>query len=97
MVTALSTGYEAAVNPPLEFHIDNEYNQLNNKIILSIHMYAPYELVMFLDMKNTEFTEEYRLQLYDNFKQSFRKYAIKRIHVYIDEMGKYYMDSWVRL
>ena len=107
MVTALSAGYEATIKSPLKFPNDSKYNPDNNKLILSVHMYAPYELVMKPDMDNTEFTEQYRLELYDNFKQVYRKYVANGIHVIIGEMGfvnknntqarlewgKYYMES----
>ena len=107
MVTALSAGYDATINSPLEFPSDIKYNPDNNKLILSVHMYAPYELVMKPDMDNAEFTEEYRLQLYDNFKQVYRKYVNRGIHVIVGEMGfvnknnteariawgKYYIES----
>ena len=111
MVTALSAGYDATINSPLEFPSDIKYNPDNNKLILSVHMYAPYELVMKPDMDNAEFTEEYRLQLYDNFKQVYRKYVNKGIHVIVGEMGfvnknnteariawgKYYIESGRKL
>ena len=111
MVTALSAGYDATINSPLEFPSDIKYNPDNNKLILSVHMYAPYELVMKPDMDNAEFTEEYRLQLYDNFKQVYRKYVNRGIHVIVGEMGfvnknnteariawgKYYIESGRKL
>ena len=107
LVTALSAGYEATINSPLQFPNDKKYNPDNNKLMLSVHMYSPYELVMKPDMDNTEFTEEYQRGLYDNFKQVYRKYVNKGIHVVIGEMGfvnknntqariawgKYYMTS----
>jgi hypothetical protein len=74
-------------------------------------MYSPYELVMKPDMDNTKFTDEYKKQLYGNFKEVFRKYVAKGIHVVIGEMGfvnknntedriewgKYYMESCRKL
>ena len=111
LVTALSAGYDATINSPLEFPDDSKYNPNNNKLMLSVHMYDPYELVMKPDMDNVQFTEEYRYQLYDNFKQVYRKYVAKGIHVVIGEMGfvnknnteerikwgKYYMESCRKL
>ena len=111
MITGLSAGYDATINSPLEFPNDSKYNPTINRLLLSVHMYAPYDLVMNPDMEKTEFTDEYREQLYDNFKQVYRKYVTKGIHVVIGEMGfvnknntqariewgKYYMNSCRKL
>ena len=111
LVTALSAGYDATINSALEFPNDNKYNPNNNKLMLGVHMYTPYELVMKPDMDNVQFTEEYRNQLYNNFKQVYRKYVAKGIHVVIEEMGfvnknnteerikwgKYYMENCRKL
>ena len=111
MVTGLSAGYDATINSPLQFPDDSKYNPTINRLILSVHMYAPYDLVMNPDMEKTEFTEEYREQLYDNFKNVYRKYVPRGINVIIGEMGfvnknntaariewgKYYMHSCRKL
>ena len=111
MITALSAGFGATINSPLQFPDDSKYNPTNNKLILSVHMYAPYELVMKPDMDNTKFTDEYKEQLYDNFKEVYRKYVAKGTHVIIGEMGfvnknntedriewgKFYMNSCRKL
>ena len=111
MITGLSAGYDATINSPLEFPNDSKYNPTINRLLLSVHMYAPYDLVMNPDMEKTEFTDDYREQLYDNFKQVYRKYVTKGIHVVIGEMGfvnknntqariewgKYYMNSCRKL
>ena len=111
LVTALSAGYDATINSALEFPNDNKYNPNNNKLMLGVHMYTPYELVTKPDTDNVQFTEEYRNQLYNNFKQVYRKYVAKGIHVVIEEMGfvnknnteerikwgKYYMESCRKL
>jgi len=45
LVTPLSAGYDATVNSPFEFPDDSEYNPGNNKLLLSVHMYAPMILL----------------------------------------------------
>ena len=111
MVTGLSAGYDATINSPLQFPDDSKYNPTITRLLLSVHMYAPYDLVMNPDMGNTEFTEEYRNQLYDNFKNVYRKYVPRGINVVVGEMGfvnknntaariewgKYYMHSCRKL
>ena len=111
LVTALSDGYDATINSALEFPNDNKYNPNNNKLMLGVHIYTSYELVTKPDMDNVQFTEEYRNQLYNNFKQVYRKYVAKGIHVVIEEMGfvnknnteerikwgKYYMENCRKL
>ena len=51
MVTGLSAGYDATINSPLDFPDDSKYNPNTNRLLLSVHMYAPYDLVMNPDME----------------------------------------------
>ena len=87
MVTGLSAGYVATINSPLQFPDDSKYNPTINRLLLSVHLYSPYDLVMNPDMEKTEFTEEYRNELYDNFKNVYRKYVPRGINVVVGEMG----------
>ena len=87
LVTALSAGYDATIKSPLVFPDDSRYNPDNNKLLLSVHMYAPYELVMKPDMDNVVFTEQYQKELFNNFKQVYKKYVANGIHVVVGEMG----------
>ena len=45
MVTGLAAGYDAIMKSPLKFPNDKKYNSTNNKLVLSVHMYAPYDFV----------------------------------------------------
>ena len=87
LVTGLSAGFDATMKSPLEFPNDSKYNPMNNKLMLSVHMYAPYELVMFPDMENSKFTDEYKNILLGNLKDVYKKYVTRGIHVVVGEMG----------
>ena len=87
LVTALSAGYDATVNSPFEFPDDKKYNPDNNKLLLSVHMYAPYDFAMNPNMTMKEFTPEYRAELYEKFTTIYQKYVAKGYHVVVGEMG----------
>ena len=57
MHTALSAGYDATMKSPFKFPNDKKYNPDNNKLILSVHMYAPYDFALNPDMKLSKFTD----------------------------------------
>ena len=63
LVTALSAGYDTTVNSPFEFPDDTAYNKENNKLLLSVHIYVPYDFAMNPNMTLNEFTPEW-LKLY---------------------------------
>ena len=87
LITGLSAGYDATINSPLVFPDDSKYNPDNNKLLLSVHMYAPYDFAMNPNMTLNEFTPEYRAELYEMFKNVYRKYVARGIYVVVGEMG----------
>ena len=87
MVTPLAAGYQAAIESPFEFPHDSKYNGINRKLILSVHMYAPYNLALNADKNYTKFEEGYKAELTDNFKNLYQKYVENGRQVIIGEMG----------
>jgi endoglucanase len=87
MVTPLAAGYQAAIESPFEFPHDSKYNGINRKLILSVHMYAPYNLALNADKNYTKFEEGYKAELTDNFKTLYQKYVENGRQVIIGEMG----------
>lgn len=87
MVTPLAASYGGAVNQDFIFPDDTKYNPKNSKIILSVHMYTPYNFVMNADMSYVTFEESYANELYSDFKNLYETFILKGHNVIIGEMG----------
>ena len=86
MITPLAASYSSAINSNIVFPDDSKYN-FRNKLILSVHMYSPYNFALNGDMTYTKFTEGYREELYESFSNLYKKYILKNRNVIIGEMG----------
>ena len=87
MVTPLSAAYSSAVNQDFIFPGDTSYNPTNPKILLSVHMYLPYNFAMNADMSYVTFEEAYGNELYSAFKNLYERFVLKGHNVIIGEMG----------
>ena len=74
----------STVKYPFAFPDDKIYN---NKLILSVHKYAPYDFIMNSNMSLNEFSLDYRAELYDKFTIIYKKFIQEGHHVVIGEMG----------
>jgi len=87
MVTPIAAAYSSAINQDFIFPGDSKYNPTNPKILLSVHMYLPYNLAMNKDMSYTTFEESYANELYSDFKNLYESFVLKGHNVIIGEMG----------
>ena len=87
MVTPIAAAYSSAVNQDFIFPGDSKYNPTNPKILLSVHMYLPYNFAMNADMSYTTFEESYASELYSDFKNLYESFVLKGHNVIIGEMG----------
>ena len=87
MVTPLAAAYGAAVTSDFIFPGDSKYNPTNPKILLSVHMYLPYNFAMNADMSFTKFEEAYKNEVVGDFKTLYENFVLKGHHVVIGEMG----------
>ena len=87
MVTPLAAAYGAAVTSDFIIPGDSKYNPNNSKILLSVHMYLPYNFAMNADMSFTKFEAAYQNEVVGDFKTLFEKFVLKGHHVVIGEMG----------
>ena len=87
MITPLAASFSSAINADVVFPDDSLYNPQNNKLLLSVHMYTPYNFALNGDMAYTEFIDMYREELYEDFVLLYKKYVSKGINVVIGEMG----------
>ncbi|MBR6072206.1 MAG: glycoside hydrolase family 5 protein, partial [Acholeplasmatales bacterium] len=86
MITPLFAGYQSAIDSNVVFPDDSKYNQ-NNKLILSIHMFAPYQFCLDGNMEYTQFLDSYKDEIYENFVNLYKKYVSKGHSIIIGEMG----------
>ena len=87
MVTPLAAAYGAAVASDFIFPGDSQYNPTNPKIMLSVHMYLPYNFAMNKDMNYVTFEEAYANELYSDFKSLYENFVLKGHQVVVGEMG----------
>ena len=71
---------------------DTPYNGKDKKILVSVHMYSPYDFALDSDMSKNYFTEAHKNELEWNFQQLKKKFVDNGIHVVITEMGA--TDKW---
>ena len=87
MVTPLAAAYGAAVTSDFIIPGDSKYNPTNPKVLLSVHMYLPYNFAMNAEMAFTKFEEAYKNEVVGDFKTLFENFVLKGHHVVIGEMG----------
>ena len=86
MVTPLSAGFESAIKSDFQFPNDKNYNSIN-KLILSVHMYQPYDFTMSKDLTLNVFKEEYKTSLDENFDKLYNKYIKEGYSIIVGEFG----------
>ena len=85
MATPLSAGLGSAIQSDFEFPKD-KYNQIN-KLILSVHMYSPYDFTMSKDLSLNVFLDKYKSGLESDFKKLYDKYIKQGYNIIIGEFG----------
>ena len=107
MVTPVAASYGAATASDFIFPGDSRYNPSNSKIMLSVHMYLPYNFAMNKDTAYVTFEEAYANELGSNFKYLYENFCLKGHQTIVGEMGtidknntaarvewaKYYMEN----
>ena len=86
MVTAQAASFDYAVNSNFQIPEDSDNTDIK-RILVSVHMYAPYGFVMEPNITNNKFTEEHKNELYQNFIKLNKKFVQKGNYVVIGEMG----------
>ena len=87
LVTGLGAQYQPAVNSDFIFPGDEKYNPTNNKILLSVHMYYPYNFASNTDTKYSEFTDRIKNDFYPILRNLYDKYVLRGYNVIVGEMG----------
>ena len=66
---------------------DSAYNPKHKKILVSVHMYTPYDFALNGDMSKKYFTSEYQNELENNFQTLRTKFVKQGYYVVVTEMG----------
>jgi endoglucanase len=85
MVTPLSAGFNSAIKSDFVFPKD-KFNSIN-KLILSVHMYEPYDFTMNKDIELNVFKDEYKSIVDDNFSKLYKQYVKEGYNIIIGEFG----------
>lgn len=86
MVTPLSAGFDSAIKSDFQFPNDRNYNSIN-KLILSVHMYQPYDFTMSKDLTLNVFKDEYKTSLDENFNKLYNKFIKEGYSIIVGEFG----------
>ena len=95
LVTGLGAQYHSTIHSDFIFPSDRKYNPNNNKIMLSVHMYFPYNFASNSDTKYSEFTDIIKNDLYAIFRNLYDTYTLRGHNVIIGEMGCYDKNNTV--
>jgi endoglucanase len=66
---------------------DSAYNPKHKRILVSVHMYSPYDFALNADMSKNTFTTDYKNELESNFQTLRTKFVKQGYYVVITEMG----------
>lgn len=66
---------------------DNSYNPNNKKILVSVHLYTPYDFALNEDMSKSTFTPQYQNELESNLQTLRSRFVNQGYYVIVGEMG----------
>ena len=75
MITPLAASYSSALDAYVQFPDDSKYNPTISRLLLSVHMYTPYNFALNGDMAYTRFTDAYKEEIYEDFVTLYKKYT----------------------
>ena len=87
LVTGLGAQYHSTVGSDFIFPGDDKYNPTNKKIMLSVHMYFPYDFAYSDNMQNNVFTDRIKNDFYAILRNLYDKYVLRGHNVIVGEMA----------
>jgi len=87
MFPTMAASYDNLAKFNFKLPDDKEFSVNNDRILLSLHMYLPYNFALNEDKTYNVFTEEYQNELLSDFKYLYDNVIQKGSHVVIGEMG----------
>ena len=86
LFTSCAAAYGYVVSNGFQIPDDSKYNSAK-RVLVSVHMYTPYDFAMNPDMSKTQFNDAYRNELAQNIKTLHDKFVSQGIYVIVGEMG----------
>ena len=86
LFTSCAAAYGYVVSNGFKVPDDSKYNSAK-RVLVSVHMYTPYDFAMNPDMSKTQFNDAYRNELAQNIKTLHDKFVSQGIYVIVGEMG----------
>ena len=93
MFPTIGASYDNLAKFKFKLPEDKEFSVNNDRILLSLHMYTPYNFALNEDKKYDVFTKEFQQELLDDFKYLYDNLILKGNHVIIGEMGTVDKDN----
>ena len=87
LFTSCAAAYGYVVSNGFSIPDDNQYNPSNKRVLVSVHMYSPYDFAMNPDMSKNIFNDGYRNELEQNIRTLHDKFVSQGIYVIVGEMG----------
>ena len=87
LFTSCAAAYSYVTSNGFKVPDDSKYNSGNKKVLVSVHMYTPYDFAMNPDMSKTNFNDAYRNELDQNIRTLHDKFVSQGIYVIVGEMG----------
>ena len=86
LFTSCAASYGYVVSNGFQIPDDSKYNSAK-RVLVSVHMYTPYDFAMNPDMSKTQFNDAYRNELAQNIRTLHDKFVSQGIYVIVGEMG----------
>nr|BAA76394.1 endo-1,4-beta-glucanase [Epidinium caudatum] len=87
LVTNGAASYDYVTSSGFYLPDDTPYNPKHKRILVSVHMYTPYDFAMNGDMSKNYFTQEYKNELESKLNTLKNKFINNGYYVVITEMG----------
>lgn len=87
LMTGLAAQYHNLINSDFVFPSDKKYNPNNNKIMLSVHMYYPYNFAFNPDTQYSTFDNRIKDDFYSILRNLYDRYVLRGYNVIVGEMG----------
>ena len=86
LFTSCAAAYGYVTSNGFQLPDDSKYNSAK-RVLVSVHMYTPYDFAMNPDMSKTQFNDAYKNELAQNIKTLHDKFVSQGIYVIVGEMG----------
>ena len=86
LFTSCAAAYGYVTSNGFQLPDDSQYNSSTKRILVSVHMYSPYDFAMNPDMSKTNFNDAYRNELEQNIRTLHDRFVSQGIYVIVGEI-----------